>query len=377
VEVQLYYVPLNSTTNDLTTLVATNTDANGNFTFDALPGESEGHARILELPSGYISPMKETFRLSVLNPTNQIVFRAGSTAALSGTITITNGTTDLTKFTVEVNATEVDVAANGTFLIPELPRYQQTIRLIYQDSFYFDERVVQLPALTAGVTNNVSISWHKPKNSLTISGVLRDAVGNVLATSLIQFLGKNTGVFVGMKTDANGDYAIYDLPADCYTVRAFIGRWGVEQRVLSVFDSILCVGNAGGDSVGDGIPDWWRALYFGGSGTTTNSLSCASCDPDGDAVSNLLEYLRGTDPTNSASVNITLYADSTASDDHYDGYAPAVLNGHGPKKGIQSAIAASISGDSIEIAAGAYLETTFDPQTKSLTLNPQGIVTIP
>ena len=55
------------------------------------------------------------------------------------------------------------------------------------------------------------------------------------------------------------------------------------------------------DSVGDGIPDWWRAQYFGGDGTTTNHLSCASCDPDGDGMPNLQEYLTGTNPTNSAS----------------------------------------------------------------------------
>ena len=34
------------------------------------------------------------------------------------------------------------------------------------------------------------------------------------------------------------------------------------------------------DSVGDGIPDWWRQFYFGGDGTTTNDQSCATCDAD-------------------------------------------------------------------------------------------------
>jgi uncharacterized repeat protein (TIGR01451 family) len=54
------------------------------------------------------------------------------------------------------------------------------------------------------------------------------------------------------------------------------------------------------DSVGDGIPDWWRQQFFG-SGTTTDATSCAACDPDGDGFGNLQEYLLGTDPTNSAS----------------------------------------------------------------------------
>ena len=55
------------------------------------------------------------------------------------------------------------------------------------------------------------------------------------------------------------------------------------------------------DSVGDGIPNWWRALYFGGDGTTTNSLSCATCDPDHDGFDNLQEYLAGTNPRDPSS----------------------------------------------------------------------------
>jgi sugar lactone lactonase YvrE len=59
------------------------------------------------------------------------------------------------------------------------------------------------------------------------------------------------------------------------------------------------------DTVGDGIPDAWRAQYFPNSdptGTTTNNLSCATCDADGTGQNNLFKFVAGLNPTNSASV---------------------------------------------------------------------------
>jgi hypothetical protein len=57
----------------------------------------------------------------------------------------------------------------------------------------------------------------------------------------------------------------------------------------------------GPDSVGDGISDSWRLYHFG-SATTTNNLSCASCDADGDNMSNRDEYNSGTNPQSANSV---------------------------------------------------------------------------
>jgi len=56
------------------------------------------------------------------------------------------------------------------------------------------------------------------------------------------------------------------------------------------------------DTIGDGIPNWWRALYFGGNGSTTNALSSASGDPTGGGMNNLDKYTADLDPTNRASL---------------------------------------------------------------------------
>jgi hypothetical protein len=56
------------------------------------------------------------------------------------------------------------------------------------------------------------------------------------------------------------------------------------------------------DTVGDGIPDWWRAAYFGGNGLSSNKQSCTTCDADGTGQNNLFKYVAGLNPTNPASI---------------------------------------------------------------------------
>jgi hypothetical protein len=50
------------------------------------------------------------------------------------------------------------------------------------------------------------------------------------------------------------------------------------------------------DAEGNGLPDWWDTQYFGTDGVNPNA------DPDGDGMSNLMEYLADTNPTKAPSV---------------------------------------------------------------------------
>ena len=70
----------------------------------------------------------------------------------------------------------------------------------------------------------------------------------------------------------------------------------VQDVFASAQDSLVA------DSDADGIPDWWMLKYFGHATGQSNDLSRASDDADGDGLSNLQEYLAGTDPTNPNSV---------------------------------------------------------------------------
>ncbi len=52
----------------------------------------------------------------------------------------------------------------------------------------------------------------------------------------------------------------------------------------------------------DGIPDWWRLAYFGHATGSAADNSRGADDADGDGVSNLTEFLHGTNPLNAGSV---------------------------------------------------------------------------
>jgi hypothetical protein len=60
----------------------------------------------------------------------------------------------------------------------------------------------------------------------------------------------------------------------------------------------LAVTHLRGDTDGDGLPDWWEMLYFGGSRTAALPLA----DGDNDGMNNQAEYAANTDPARPDSI---------------------------------------------------------------------------
>jgi TolB protein len=94
----------------------------------------------------------------------------------------------------------------------------------------------------------------------------------------------------------NGDGRIVAFPSWNPSVLS-----GDFNRVQDVFAETLPLWGTL-DSDGDGIPDLWLTHYFGHPTGQEGDLSRAQDDADGDGMSNLEEFLAGTDPTISASV---------------------------------------------------------------------------
>ena len=133
----------------------------------------------------------------------------------------------------------------------------------------------QLYTLTNSGTGALMWSASVNDNWLTLS-----ATNGTLAA------GASAGVTVSINSTANGLVGGFYSSAVSF-VNLTTGN-GNTNRLVTLL-------------VRDGISDAWRQQYFGHIDPRANDQSRAQDDPDGDGMSNLMEFLAGTDPTNSAS----------------------------------------------------------------------------
>jgi hypothetical protein len=95
-------------------------------------------------------------------------------------------------------------------------------------------------------------------------------------------------------------------PADVYAVAPAFVPAVVDGYYLGATNNTMLEVFAP-DSIGDGIPDWWRQEYFGAA-TPTNTSDCATCDADGTGQNNFFKFVAGLNPINPASVFVLTVA---------------------------------------------------------------------
>ncbi len=119
-------------------------------------------------------------------------------------------------------------------------------------------------------------------------------------------------------TDATADNGIFSLVGTnvTYTPANFWSDNSTPKGNGSYFDEIfarfsdgtnaspfatIIVSSFGADSYFEGIPDSWRQTYFGNPDPSVGLKHHAGDDADGDKVTNIQEFLNGSDPTSKTS----------------------------------------------------------------------------
>jgi hypothetical protein len=110
-------------------------------------------------------------------------------------------------------------------------------------------------------------------------------------------------------------YAINDV--NCQRTTSALPNAGYQNREFPLIEQVEQYNSSGttnftmwlafspGSAVsvdGDGIPNWWRLQYFGHITGSAADKSRAQDDADGDGMSNLQEYIAGTNPSDRNSV---------------------------------------------------------------------------
>ena len=101
----------------------------------------------------------------------------------------------------------------------------------------------------------------------------------------------NSAADVQLELQINSDLLSSNWSSAGFVYGSEVTNWTVWSVPMSSPSNLFLRVKSWADTQGVGIPDWWQLLYFHQIGIDPNA------DPDGDGLSNLQEFLLGTDPT--------------------------------------------------------------------------------
>jgi hypothetical protein len=189
--------------------------------------------------------------LNLVNASNSLV-RANVQFADEGLYTVI--------VTDRLGGTNIAAATLAVYIVPVLTQHPTGLTVL-------QGATVTFTAAATGRPLPLSFRWRKNPGGVTLTNVTQFETN--ISYSIFNAQPSNSATYTDVVTNLAGSSALS------------------SNAVLTVL----------ADNDHDLIPDDWERLY----GFSTNDVADASSDPDLDGMTNLQEYLAGTDPTNGLS----------------------------------------------------------------------------
>jgi len=153
----------------------------------------------------------------------------------------------------------------------------------------YDPQMLALEGITnGGLGQAFPIEFATSEGQVRVAAVRDTALAGGSGALVVMRFRANPGTVPGMASPIT------------FADRGLSGQYGRDfawSGTVSHGNGNVRVVSATDDANANGLPDWWEETHFGGP-TNANALA----DEDGDGMTNLQEFLAGTDPLDSSGV---------------------------------------------------------------------------